>query len=63
MALDGVTSICDLHVWSISHGVVAMTAHIQASNDPTLVMRRINRIATSDFGIGHVPFRFSLATA
>ena len=53
MALDGVTSICDLHVWSISHGAVAMTAHIQASNDPALVMRRINRIATSDFGIGH----------
>jgi len=52
-SITGVSCICSIHVWSISHGATALTAHIQASN-ANIVQRLVHRIATSDFGIEHI---------
>lgn len=52
-SITGVSCICSIHVWSISHGATALTAHIQASN-ANIVQRLVQRIATSDFGIEHI---------
>lgn len=51
-SVDGVTNVCDLHVWSISHSAVAMTVHARAT-DPKFALRMIHKICTKRYGIGH----------
>jgi cobalt-zinc-cadmium efflux system protein len=53
---DGVQSVHDLHVWTLTSGVVAMSCHVVVANDPGLqsdVLARIKRIALDRFRIDH----------
>jgi len=54
--LDGVTGVHDLHVWSLTSGMNAMSAHVvcdaAASRDD--VLDRVHRCITSGFKIAHV---------
>lgn len=52
LAVEGVINVCDLHVWSISHGAVAMTLHATAT-DTRAALRTIHRFCTERYGIGH----------
>ena len=56
-ALEGVKEVHDLHVWSLTSGVNAMSAHIVvAANDRTSyneMLYRINQGVTSNFKISH----------
>jgi len=55
LAMPGVTSAHDLHVWTLTSGVNAMTAHVwisDAADDPA-VLKELRRIAKEQFGIEH----------
>lgn len=54
--LAGVSSVHDLHIWTLSSGQIAISAHLEIS-DLTLWPRILNdarTLLTKDFGIGHV---------
>ncbi len=58
-AEKGVTLIHDVHVWTITQGYDSFTAHVLI--DPVFpesrreaLLRRLRRIASSEFGIGHI---------
>ena len=51
-AVEGVTKITNLHVWSISHGSVAMTVHARAIQ-PQTALHDIHELCTRSYGIDH----------
>ena len=51
-AIEGVTNVTNLHVWSISHGTVAMTVHARAVN-PQSALHTIHELCTNKYGIDH----------
>jgi len=55
-ALPGVTDVHDLHVWNMSAGRVAVTAHmtLAAKNDWPATLAAAQRTLSRDFGIQHV---------
>lgn len=56
--VEGVTLIHDVHVWTISSGVEALTAHVlidpSFEGDTEALLRRLRSIAHEDFEIDHV---------
>jgi cobalt-zinc-cadmium efflux system protein len=55
LSMSGVMAAHDLHVWTLTSGVNAMTAHIWTSNgaDDSRVLRDLRQIAKEQFGIEH----------
>jgi cobalt-zinc-cadmium efflux system protein len=56
LSIPGVTGVHDLHVWTITSGVDAMSCHLvvdEMSQGPTL-LRQASGLAKKDFGIDHV---------
>ena len=57
-SVEGVTFIHDVHVWTITSGNEAFTAHILMdpthTGDVDVMLRRMHQIAKRDHGIGHV---------
>src|SRR5215470_3138111 len=54
--VDGVGSVHDLHVWTLTSGVLAMSCHIVAENDSynrTDLLARVNGLAKDQFRIDH----------
>ena len=56
---EGVVLIHDIHVWTISQGYDALSAHVLVDNDYSkskldFLLHRLRKIASSDFGIQHV---------
>ncbi|MDE0130788.1 MAG: cation diffusion facilitator family transporter [bacterium] len=56
--VEGVTLIHDVHVWTISSGLEALTGHVlidpSFEGDTEALLRELRRIAHEDFGIDHV---------
>ena len=57
-AVDGVESLHDLHVWSLSSAMRALSAHVVLDGHPTLeeaqrVGESIKAVLAHDFAIGH----------
>ena len=53
--IDGVKDIHDLHVWALTSGMNAMSAHV-AVNDgisPKIILERIQQLIKADFKIAH----------
>src|SRR6185436_16982534 len=52
---EGVRSVHDLHIWTVSSGFGALAAHVvvTADCDRDLVRRRIELLLRERFGIGH----------
>ena len=53
---DGVASVHDLHVWTLTSGVVAMSCHIVVAGGTPLqpdILGRVNRVAHDRFRIDH----------
>ena len=64
-AVPGVAEVHDLHVWTISPGFVALSAHVLL-DDQTLsqsdgIMDEIKRCLSSQFGIDHTTIQFECA--
>ena len=57
MQVKGVIGIHDLHVWSITHGLRTMSAHVLTEDVSisvgTDIQRQINEIAFHRYNIGH----------
>ncbi len=56
MQVKGVTGIFELHIWSITSGMDALSAHVVII-DPTkslAILRAINSIVENKFGISHI---------
>jgi len=60
LALSGVEEICDLHVWTISSGKEALSAHlgVRPSAHPDFLLKEINSILSREFGIQHTTIQF-----
>ncbi len=54
-AVPGVSSVHDLHVWTITSGFVSLSAHltVRKGGDPRAILRDANELLTSRFGIRH----------
>lgn len=54
--IEGVSDIHDLHVWSLTSGINAMSVHAVLTDDDAhdAVMRRVHALCTKDFKIQHV---------
>ncbi len=57
MSVPGVRGVHDLHVWSITRSLRALSAHIVTDDvslsDGTIVQREINKMVRSKYSIGH----------
>ena len=55
LSMSGVTAVHDLHVWTLTSGVDAMTAHVWVDDgaDHSRVLRDLRRVAKQQFGIEH----------
>src|SRR5215467_6050863 len=54
--VDGVGSVHDLHVWTLTSGVLAMSCHVVAENESynrTDLLARVNGVARERFHIDH----------
>ena len=54
---EGVTIIHDVHVWTITSGSEAFTAHVLVDptfHDDDTLLENIKRIVHDDYGIGHI---------
>ncbi len=53
--VDGVNSVHDLHVWTITTGLVALSAHVEPSGSlpAAQLLRRIRTVLHDRFGIEH----------
>lgn len=60
LSLPGVEEICDLHVWTISSGKEALSAHLGVSPeaDPNTLLRKVNTLLSDEFGIAHTTIQF-----
>ena len=55
-SIRGVESVHDLHVWTLTSGVLAMSCHVVISEEPVsrnLVLAEINELAREQFHIDH----------
>lgn len=54
--VEGVAGVHDLHVWSLTSGVNAMSVHAVLTNDDEhdAVMKRVHEFCTKEFKISHV---------
>jgi len=56
MQVKGVTGVFELHIWTITSGIDALSAHVVII-DPTksqAILREINSIVENKFGISHI---------
>jgi len=52
LRVNGIVDLHDIHVWSLSEGKQAMSAHVTADIDPQSVLDNVTKICR-DFGITH----------
>ncbi|MEW5929835.1 MAG: cation diffusion facilitator family transporter [Gemmatimonadota bacterium] len=57
--VDGVEEVHDLHVWTITSGMEAMSGHVVVAGDPTLrssseVLAELHRLLHERFGLHHM---------
>ncbi|SQD93249.1 conserved membrane protein of unknown function [Candidatus Bipolaricaulis anaerobius] len=63
--VPGVAEVHDLHVWTVSPGYVALSAHVviadQALSRAGAVMADLKRVLADEFGISHTTIQFECA--
>ena len=63
--VDGVGSVHDLHVWTLTSGVLAMSCHVVAQNSDfsrTDLLTRVNGVARQRFHIDHTTIQIEEAS-
>ena len=58
LRVPGVRGVHDLHVWTISSGLVALSAHVEAHRPPADVLRELRHDLQAEFGIRHTTIEF-----
>jgi cobalt-zinc-cadmium efflux system protein len=55
MAVEGVTDVHDIHVWTITSGLDAMSGHVTIDDraPAEVILSRVRHIVNDDFGIHH----------
>jgi cobalt-zinc-cadmium efflux system protein len=55
MAVEGVTDVHDIHVWTITSGLDAMSAHVTIDDraPAEVILARVRKIVNDDFGVHH----------
>jgi cobalt-zinc-cadmium efflux system protein len=55
-AVPGVHSVHDLHVWTVTSGLVAMSGHVEVTDDAAWprILARLSALLRDEFGIAHV---------
>ena len=61
LSVPGVREVHDLHVWTISSGLVALSAHVEAHRPPADVLRELRHDLDAEFGIRHTTIEFDPA--
>ncbi len=62
MGVDGVTDVYDLHVWSITSGMVALSAHVRAEQaEERRVLSQLKEQLREGFGIDHITIQIDPA--
>jgi len=63
LAVKGVSEVHDVHVWTITSGLHAMSVHVTASGDIPSgeVLTALTTVAKEDFGIHHTTIQVELA--
>ena len=56
--VPGVRAVHDLHVWTISSGLVALSAHVEAHRPPSEVLRELRHDLEAEYGIRHTTIEF-----
>lgn len=58
-SIKGVKKLHDLHVWSLTSGVNAMSSHVitEHSEDTNILLKTLSDKATTDFKISHTTFQ------
>jgi len=56
LALDGVVAVHDLHAWTITSGMDALSGHVTAAEDhpPYALLAEVRRVLHDQFGLDHV---------
>lgn len=64
LSLPGVQEICDLHVWTISSGKEALSAHlgVMAESDSNALLQEVNTVLSGEFGIHHTTIQIEIAS-
>jgi cobalt-zinc-cadmium efflux system protein len=62
MAVPGTSGVHDIHVWTITSGFDAMSAHVQvsAADQSEAVLNAVTRLAREDFGIQHTTIQIEV---
>jgi cobalt-zinc-cadmium efflux system protein len=64
--VDGVIQVHDLHIWSITSGMNALTAHIEVPDQPLSaiqsIRRHLEKVLSQEFSIRHTNFQFEVAS-
>jgi cobalt-zinc-cadmium efflux system protein len=58
MQVPGVQDVCDLHVWTITSGLVALSAHVVAERPSFDVLHDLRHELKDRFGIQHTTIQF-----
>ena len=55
LGVEGVTAVHDLHVWSITSGMVALSAHVRAADGASgdALLRALGAVLRARFGVAH----------
>lgn len=63
LTADGVVQVHDLHVWTITSGLLAMSCHltIEPQADSQAVLTQVNALMEKDFKISHTTIQIELA--
>lgn len=64
-SVEGVADIHDLHIWTVTSGFVAMSAHVDLSAGAAAeaVRRAIHKLLHQDYGVGHTTIQTEEAPA
>lgn len=61
--IPGVSSVHDLHVWSITSGMISLSAHVVATGrEPEHLLASVRRMLQDRFGINHVTIQLEAPT-
>ncbi len=62
--IEGVHGIHDVHVWTLTSGMYALSAHVSTNDvrlsETTHLLKKINFILCQEFKIGHTAIQFEL---
>lgn len=60
--MDGIKGIHDVHIWTITSGIYAMSAHVDTKDllisETNVIMKKINSLVNEKFNIGHTVIQF-----